>query len=212
MNSVLLYVDADHLSPWALCAHVALREKGLAFETRVLDLGAGEQHAGDYRDASVTGRVPALCLDGRFWLAESTAIVEYLDERFPAPQHRALLPRDLEQRARARQLQAWLRSDLMALRQERSTEVVFRAVRGDVLSRAAQQAADKLVYVATRLLAHGGENLFGDWCIADVDLSVMLQRLLQPGDPLPATIRDYVERQWQRPSVAEWVRLARPRA
>jgi glutathione S-transferase len=209
MSSLLLCIDADYLSPWALCAHVALREKGLPFETRTLDLDAGEQHAGDYRDASVTGRVPALCVDGRFWLAESTAIVEYLEERFPAPQHASLLPRDLEQRARARQLQAWIRSDLLALRQERSTEVVFRGARGPALSPAARQAADKLVSVATRLLSHGGDHLFGDWCIADVDLAVMLQRLLQHGDPLPDALRAHAERQWRRPSVAEWVRQPR---
>ncbi|MED5620432.1 glutathione transferase [Ideonella sp. BN130291] len=209
MSSLLLCIDADHLSPWALCAHVALREKGLPFELRTLNLDAGEQHADDYRDASVTGRVPALCVDGRFWLAESTAIVEYLEERFAPPQYAALLPRDLEQRARARQVQAWIRSDLLALRKERSTEVVFRGARGAALSRDAQQAADKLVSAATRLLAHGGKFLFGDWCIADVDLAVMLQRLLQHGDALPAPLRAYAEAQWQRPSVAEWVRQPR---
>ncbi len=207
MSRLLLCVDSDYLSPWAMAAHVALREKGLPFETRTLDLEAGDQRDPAYRQSSLTGRVPALCVDDRFWLAESAAIIEYLEERFPeAPR---LLPADVEQRARARQLQGWIRSDLLALRKERSTEVVFRGKRCAPLSAEAEQAAGKLVAVAEQLLAHGGANLFGDWCIVDVDLAVMLQRLLQHGDPLPSRLQAYAERQWQRPSVAEWIALGR---
>jgi len=208
--SLQLYIDADYLSPWAMSAHVALREKGLDFEVCKIDLDAGEQRKAGYLAPSLTGRVPSLCIDGRFWLSESTAITEYLEERFAPPQFAPLYPRDLEQRARARQVQAWIRSDLLALRQARSTEVVFRGARGAALSDAAQQAADKLIAAASQLLAHGGEHLFGDWCLADLDLAVMLQRLLQAGDPVPEALRGYAQRQWQRPSVAEWVGRPRP--
>jgi glutathione S-transferase len=209
--SLQLSIDADFMSPWAMSACVALREKGLAFELRKIDLDAGEQRQADYRTPSLTGRVPSLCVDGRFWLSESSAITEYLEERFAPPQFAALYPREIEQRARARQVQAWLRSDLLALRQERSTEVVFRGARCAPLSEAAQQAADKLVAGASQLLAHGGEHLFGAWCLADLDLAVMLQRLVQHGDPLPEALRGYAQRQWQRPTVAEWVGQPRPR-
>ena len=202
MSRLLLCVDADHLSPWAMAVHVALREKGLPFDTRAIDLDGGEQGTPAYRDATVTGRVPALCVDGRFWLAESGAIFEYLEEAFPTPAK--LFPDDIEQRARARQLLGWIRSDLLALRKERSTEVVFRGKRFAPLSADAQEAAAKLVRVAQQLLAHGGEHLFGRWCVADTDLALMLQRLALHGDPLPPALVAYAERQWQRPAVAEW--------
>jgi len=44
------------------------------------------------------------------------------------------------------------------------------------LSPAAQLSSRKLCVAASELLSHGGENLFGDWSIADVDLTLMLNR------------------------------------
>lgn len=38
---------------------------------------------------------------------------------------------------------------------------------------------------AERLLPAGRQNLFGEWCIADTDLAMMLNRLAQHGDGLP---------------------------
>ncbi len=35
------------------------------------------------------------------------------------------------------------------------------------------------------LLSHGKPNLFGEWCIADADLSAMLNRLVMNGDDVP---------------------------
>ena len=46
--------------------------------------------------------------------------------------------------------------------------------------------------------------------IADVDLAVMLNRLILNGDAMPAQLVAYAQRQWQRPSVREWVELRRP--
>ncbi len=59
---------------------------------------------------------------GDFALVESSAIAEYLEEAFPGA---VLYPENLRDRARARQFQAWLRSDLMPLREERPTSVMF---------------------------------------------------------------------------------------
>ncbi len=51
-----------------------------------------------------------------------SAIAEYLEERFAPPQWGAqYLPARFTKRARARQIQAWLRSDLLPLREERPT-------------------------------------------------------------------------------------------
>ena len=57
-----------------------------------------------------------------FALSESSAILEYLEELYPDT---AIYPKDIQARARARQIQAWLRSDLVALRTERPTDVIF---------------------------------------------------------------------------------------
>ncbi|KGD89947.1 glutathione S-transferase [Achromobacter sp. RTa] len=197
-----LFVDSLFLSPYAMSAYVALTEKQLPFEVRPIDLEVGEQRMQPYQARALTSRVPALTHQD-FHLTESSAIAEYLDEAFPAPEHAALYPRDLRARARARQLQAWLRSDLAALRQERPTETVFYGAAGQPLSDAAHAAAAKLVRVAESLVGAGRACLFDEWCIADTDLAVMLKRLSQ--DDLPETLRAYAEGQWQRSSVQKWL-------
>ena len=65
--------------------------------------------------------------------------------------------------------------------------------------------------VANKLLAHGNKFLFGDqWSILDVELSLMLERLIKAGDPVPENLVQYANFQWQRPSVQWWVKKNRP--
>ena len=201
-----LYVDAHFTSPYAMSAFVTLREKGLEFELLTLNLDTAENQTEAFAQLSLTGRVPTL-VQGEFALSESSAITEYLEEVFPRV---PVYPAEPRQRARARQVQAWLRSDLMPIRQERSTLVVFYGLKGEPLSPVAEAAAHKLISAAQALLADGREYLFGEWSIADVDLAVMLNRLILNGDSVPANLVAYAQRQWQRPSVQEWVKQARP--
>lgn len=203
---MILYVDTQFASPYAMSAFVALRVKGIEFETRRIDLAASQHMAPSYAAASLTSRVPTL-VNGEFSLSESSAIAEYLEESQPGAR---LFPSTVEARARARQVQAWLRSDLLALRQDRSTVVVFYRPTAAALTPEGQAAADKLIRVASALLAHGGPNLFGDWCIADTDLALMLNRLVLNGDPVPEKLAAYAKRQWQLPAVQEWVGFERP--
>lgn len=201
-----LYVDAQFTSPYAMSVFVALREKKLEFEVLTLDLDASENNAQGFANLSLTQRVPTL-VDGDFALSESSAITEYLEEVFAQT---PLYPAEPHQRARARQVQAWLRSDLLSIRQERSTLVVFYGVKSGPLSPAAKVAAGKLISAAQALLADSREYLFGQWSIADVDLALMLNRLILNGDSVPVELVAYAQRQWQRPSVQEWVNQQRP--
>jgi glutathione S-transferase len=203
---MLLYVDANFASPYALVAFVSLLEKGLDFDTETLDLAARANQGPDFSKMSLTRRVPTLVQDG-FALSESSAICEYLDETFPGTR---LYPRDPRDRARARQVQAWLRSDLMPIRDERPTFVVFCGLRRPALSAQAREHADKLFSAALTLLDGRTDHLFGDWSIADVDLAMMLQRLIVLGDPVPQRLIDYAALQWRRPAVQQWVRHPRP--
>ena len=204
--SLHLTVDAQYCSPYAMSVYVALQEKQLPFTLSTLDLDAGANHAPAYAFSSLTARVPAL-QHGDFVLSESSAITEYLDELFPCP---ALYPQSAQDKARARQIQAWLRSDLLALRQERDTLVVFYRPVTQPLSDSGQRAAHKLLRVTEQLLLPGRDTLFGEWSIVDVDLALMLNRLRLNGDELPARLADYAARQWQRPSVQQWLQLPRP--
>jgi glutathione S-transferase len=201
---LLLHVDARYLSPYAMSAYVALVEKGLPFEVRTVDLERRANRDPAYAAVSLTRRVPTL-QHGGFRLSESTAIAEYLDEAFDGP---PLYPVDLRERAVARQVQAWLRSDLMPIRAERPTEVVFLGQRAGPLSDAARAAADTLFAAADALLAHGGEHLFAHWCLADLDLALMLNRLVLHGDEVPPRLAAHATRQWARPSARRWIDAA----
>lgn len=201
-----LYVDAQFASPYAMSAFVALQEKGVPFELVPLDLAAHETHSAQYAALSLTRRVPTL-VHGDFALSESSAIDEYIDETFPGT---ALYPTDRQMKARARQVQAWLRSDLMPIREERSTSVIFYGSKKPALSSAAVSAAEQLFAVTESLLGDGAEQLFDHWSIADTDLALMLSRLVLHGDPVPARLADYANRQMQRPSVQAWFRQPRP--
>lgn len=201
--SLKLYVDSQFTSPYAISAFVALREKGLDFEMETVDLEAGKNKELSYTGKALTGRVPCL-VHNDFMLTESSAITEYLDEMFPAPEFRALYPVLPQKRAVARQIQAWVRSALGALREERSTYTVFYRRAAQPLSPAAQAAADKLVHLAERVI--DGPYLFGRWCIADTDLAIMLSRLVMNGDPVPQKLKDYVAHQWQRESLQDWLK------
>ena len=203
-NVLHLYTDQDLASPYVMSVFVALTEKGLPFELHTVDLTQRAQYAPEYVAISTTRRVPTL-IHGDFVLSESSAITEYLEDLFP---DHAIYPKNPQQRATARLIQAWLRSDFMPIRTERSTEVVFAGLRLPPLSDSGQQAANKLISGLERLLSDGRRYLFSEWCIADTDLALMLNRLVLNGDNLPEYLRQYASYQWQRPSVQQWLALS----
>jgi glutathione S-transferase len=85
-------------SPFSWRVQLALEEKGLAYEPVLLSFEKGEHKAPAYLARSPHGKVPALEDDG-VSLYESSAIVEYLEERYPRT---PLLPPDPAARAAVR--------------------------------------------------------------------------------------------------------------
>lgn len=150
-TEVKLFVDSQFISPYAMSVYVALIEKGILFDMEKIDLNASQNLTQAYYDVSLTARVPTL-QHGNFYLSESTAIVEYLEEVFPAPEYPSVLPQEQRDRARARQIQAWIRSDLMPIREERPTEVIFFQPTATPLSQLGQIASEKLIRVTDSLL------------------------------------------------------------
>lgn len=207
MSSPLqLFVDSRFVSPFAMAAYVALKEKAVPFQLTTIDLAQRAQHEPSYASKSLTSKVPML-VHGDFSLSESSAITEYLDEVFPGI---ALYPKEPQLRARARQIQAWLRTDLMPLRQERSSEGIFlKPTHYLPLSAEATKAADKLCTIAEKLLTNSAGTLFPEWSIADTELALMLNRLVKYGDPISDRLRQYTDEQWKRSSVQSWNNLPR---
>jgi glutathione S-transferase len=204
-DDLVLYGNDQYTSPYVFSAFVTLREKGVPFRLELLSLERKEHERAEYAAASYTGKVPAL-RHGEFWLAESSAIDEYVDEAFPPPAHPRLYPDDPRERGRVRMLQAFLRSDLLPLRQERSTATMFLGERpAGPLGREAQGSAERLFRLAERLLAPGASFVAGSFTPGDADLALMLQRLVANGDPCPARLASYARAIFSRPSVREWL-------
>lgn len=208
--AITLWSDANYFSPYVLSVYVALKEKGLNFTLQTINLAAGQNVQPGWIGYNLTRRVPVLAVDD-FVLSESSAIAEYLEERFALPVWERIYPLDVEKRARARQIQAWIRSDFIPIREERPTDVVFAGVKKPPLSPDALKSAEKLIATAQALLPPGQQNLFGEWCIADTDLALMLNRLILNGDEVPERLQEYAAFQWQRASVQLFIALSAQR-
>ncbi len=87
--------------------------------------------------------------------------------------------------------------------------MVFFAPNDEPLSAEAQAAANKLIKMADLLISDNQTSLFTEWCIADTDLALMLQRLIKNGDPVPEKLKRFANTQWARASVQQWLQQAR---
>ncbi|GBU20009.1 MULTISPECIES: maleylacetoacetate isomerase [Methylobacterium] len=85
----------------AFRVRIALNLKGLPVEETFIDLDAGDQHKPEFRKINPQGAVPALFDGGGPPLTQSLAILDYLEDAYPAV---PLLPAEPRARARARSL------------------------------------------------------------------------------------------------------------
>jgi maleylacetoacetate isomerase len=102
-----------HGSSASFRARIALRLKGIEFEYVPVKLRwmNGEQEGVEYRRLNPQGKVPLL-VDGEVSIAQTVAIVEYLEEVKPEP---ALLPSDAAGRARVRSLSLFVACEVQPL-------------------------------------------------------------------------------------------------
>lgn len=83
----------------AFRVRIALNLKGLDYEIVPINLVEGQQRSNDYLHLNPQGLVPALEFDDGEVLAQSPAILEWLEEHYPTP---PLYPSDPLERARMR--------------------------------------------------------------------------------------------------------------
>jgi glutathione S-transferase len=203
MHNICLYIDQKRVSPYAMSVYVALKEKGLDFQEKMVNLAQLEQQSLAYRRICPSGKVPCLLIDD-FYLFESWAITEYLEDAFPAPQFPALYPADLQARAKCRAVQALIKTDFMPIRQAMPSESIFVPPKAPlIVSADAMQDIQRLVTFTETLL--GDLWLTQQWSIADFDLAFMLHRLLSHQVELPDRIQAYIQHNFQRGSVQSWM-------
>jgi glutathione S-transferase len=89
-------------SPFAWKVWLVLEHKAIPYEFRLLSFDGGDTKTPEFLAVNPRGRVPAI-LDEGFALWESSAIAEYLEERYP---QNPILPKDVKARATARRISA----------------------------------------------------------------------------------------------------------
>lgn len=112
----------NDMSVCAQKVRMTLAEKQLQWESRHLDLRAGDQQQPEYVKLNPNAVVPTLVDDGAV-IIESTVICEYLDDAYPDPN---LRPRDAAARARMRLWNKQLDEGIHAATSTLSNGIAFR--------------------------------------------------------------------------------------
>ena len=177
---------------------IALGLKGLSYEPSFVHLvrGGGEQHAASFQSKNPLGQIPVLELPSEsgvapVFLAQSLAIIEYLDERYPTP---PLLPKGLVARARARELAQLIGSGIQPFHNTGTANYLDQvASQVDKQSWNQHFISAGLQALETRASELSGRFLVGDeLSIADVLLVPQLyaaRRFAAPLDAFPTLLR-----------------------
>jgi glutathione S-transferase len=167
---------------------ISIAELGVDVETETVDLMTGENRQASHLARNPSGQLPTLLLDDGSFLAEITAIIEYLDEKSSG----SLIGSTAEERAETRM---WVRR--IDLNICESLGSGFRFAEGLPLFKdrihCIPQAADDFKEIAQEKLAwldglmEGKEFICGDrFTLADILLFVFLEFGATIGQPLDA--------------------------
>ncbi len=150
---------------------LVLAHKNLTFETVPVSIRDGVQYAADYLDKNPIGQVPVLEVGGESgptFIAQSVAIIEYLEECFP---EQPLLPKTAIGRARPRELAELVNAGMQPFQNIPTTNHVRDVLHGDPKAWVQFFVGRGLVALERRAKATAGTFLLGDApTIADVFL------------------------------------------
>jgi len=210
-DKLVLYIGEKNVSSWSMRGWLAAVEKEIPFEERTILLREDKDRS-RRRAVSPTGKVPALH-HGDLVLCDSMAILEYLEETFTPPKHKALWPKDPRQRAQARWLAATMHSGFMKLRESMSFNYCFLPKVPKATPEAIEEAREMMSFweAALQTKTAPGPFLFGDFGGADVFYAPAVVRLtaFQVDTAKAPKSADYMKAVLAHPSVKRWMDAAR---
>jgi glutathione S-transferase len=192
------------LSPFVRKVLIFAAEKGVELELRPVAFGQPDP---EFRAVSPFGKMPGFA-DGDFRISDSTAIVTYLEAKYPEP---ALFPADPAERARA----VWYEEFVDTIMVPSGAKVFFNRIVAGLIGREGDPAvADKAaaeemppLYDYLESVVPNGEGwLVGDrLSIADMSVASVFVNLMHAGaspDPLRyPKLTAYLQRWFERPSL-----------
>ena len=200
MSFHLIIGDKLH-SSWSLRGALALDLAGAPYTETLIKLGQPDTRALILQH-SATGKVPLLQTE-HGTIADSLAIAEYLNERFPAAQ---MWPADTAARAQARSACAQMHSDFFGLR----SNLPFDLSRDRALvPMPAEAPADidrmTALWAQCRAVAtEPGPYLFGRLSLADAFFAPVAVRLRTYRVALSAEDEAYIDAIYQWPAFKAW--------
>jgi len=150
---------------------IGLALKGVDYVYVAIDLSDQEQRSPTFRALNPQGLVPALEINGRF-LTQSSAILEWLDETYPA---QPFLPAALWDRALVRSMAALIGSDIQPLNNLRVQSHLRRELEADenaIRTWTHQWIGEGFEALERLVEQHGGAYCFGSTpTLADIYLA-----------------------------------------
>ncbi|KAJ2316929.1 Glutathione S-transferase zeta-1 [Coemansia sp. RSA 2702] len=134
---------------------IALHYKGISYESRPVNLSAGEHLGEDYTRQNPEAQVPFMLIDGNA-IGQSIAILEYLEETRP---ERPLLPRDPAQRAQVRAIVGAICCDIQPLQNLR----VLKTLPEDQRAEHARKVIAHGLEIVEKML----EKTAGEFCVGN---------------------------------------------
>jgi len=170
---------------------IALNLKGLAYDQIAHDLRTGAQAEPAYAAINPQMLVPALETNG-LALSQSLAIIEWLEECYPAP---TLLPADPDSRAIVRAMAGLIACDIHPLNNLRVLTALRRELdigEAQISAWIARWIGEGFAALETMIARHGGTYAFGDTPgLADCCLVPQLysaERFAVPLDAFPRIV------------------------
>ncbi len=198
-----LIIGNKNYSSWSLRPWLVLKHFNIPFdEEQVLLSGEGWRET--IRKKSPSGKVPVL-IDGDLVVPETIAIIEYLNDKYPA---KGIWPSNRIERAKARAAAAEMHGGFSALRNEAPMNLKASHP-GKVNPDLVANDLKRLERLWGDLLSQsGGPYLFGNFNGADAMFAPVATRIRTYDLPVSDVAAEYVEAIYALPAFQEWLAAA----